>query len=319
MADRISSTHGDLDPALDWDDLRVFLAVARSRSLRGAARALGVNHATVARRLEGLERALGAALFERRPEGLVPTRSGEALLEPAERVEQQLVAAQRRIAGRDAALSGRLRISLPYALMQAFLAEDIAAFARLYPGIDLEIALTDAFSDLARREADVSIRMAFKVTGEVVRRRLLRYGKTTYAAPAFLERFDAAAPGPEACWLGWSAGDDYATWPRDTSFPQLPVRHHLASHALQIAAAAAGLGLTLLPCFLGDRSPGLVRVPGAPVVPDRSLWLLLHDDLRHTARVRAFLDFVGPAILARRALLEGTGAPPTPSRQALAQ
>lgn len=301
MAERFSST----PEALDWDDLRVFLALARSRSLRGAARALGLNHATVARRLRGLEAALDARLFERAAEGLAPTPAGEALLEPAERVEEQLVAAQRRIAGRDAALSGRLRLSLPYALMHAFLAEDLAEFARLHPQIELEVELTDAFSDLARGEADVSIRMAYEVAGEVVRRRLLRYAKGAYAAPALLEGFDPGVAAPAHCWLGWSSGDDYASWPRDTDFPQLPVRHRLASHVLQIEAAKAGLGLTLLPCFLGDREPGLRRVPGTTPVLDRSLWLLLHEDLRHTARVRAFLDFVAPAILARRALLEG--------------
>lgn len=310
MPDRSSSASLPPGAQLDWDDLRVFLALVRSRSLRGAARLLRVNHATVSRRLQALEQALGSALFERSPDGLSPTAAGEALLEPAERVEEQLFAAQRRIAGRDAAPAGRLRLSLPFALMRAFLAEDLAAFARLYPGIDLEIELTDSFSDLARRQADVSIRMAHDVTGEVVRRHLLRYSKTTYASPAFLQAFDPAAPGPHACWLGWSAGDDYAGWARNTPFPKLPVRHHLPSHALQIEAAASGLGLTLLPCFLGDREPGLRRVPGAEVVQDRSLWLLLHDDLRRTARVRAFLDFVAPAILKRRALLEGeTGVP----------
>lgn len=297
------------DSSIDWDDLKVFLAIARSRSLRGAARRLGLNHATVARRLAALEAALAARLFERAPEGLGPTAAGEALIGPAERVEEQLLVAERQVAGRDAALSGRLRLSLPYALVRGFLAEDLAAFAARFPGIELAVELTDSFSDLARREADVSIRMAHEAAaeGEVVQRRLLRYAKAAYAAPDLLERFDPREPlaTAQACWLGWHPGDGYATWPRDTAFPTLPVRHHLASHALQIEAATAGMGLTLLPCFLGDRVAGLARVPGDATIPDRSLWLLLHDDLRRTARVRALVDFVAPRILARRALLEG--------------
>jgi DNA-binding transcriptional LysR family regulator len=301
--------------SIDWDDLKIFLAIARTRSLRGAARLLGLNHATVARRLAALESALAARLFERSPDGLAPTPAGEALVGPAERVEEQLLVAERRIAGRDAALSGRLRLSLPYALMRGFLAEDLAAFAARFPGIELAVELTDSFSDLARREADVSIRMAHEAAadGEVVRRRLLRYAKAAYGAPALLESFDPQAPlaTAGACWLGWHPGEGYATWPRDTAFPTLPVRHQLASHALQIEAAEAGLGLALLPCFLGDRVPGLARVSGDAPVLDRSLWLLLHDDLRHTARVRAFVDFVAPRILARWPLLEGRKPRPT--------
>ncbi len=316
MPDRSSSTQD----SLDWDDLRIFLAVARAGSLRGAARALRINHATVDRRLRGLEGALGSALFERRPEGLVPTAAGEALQEPAEQVEAQLFAARRRLDGRDTALAGRLRLSLPHALMEAFLAEELARFAALHPGIELEVELTDSFSDLARREADVSLRMAHDLDAEhedaVIGRRLLRYAKTAYAAPALLQRVAlrdpaACAAEPAACWLGWSPHHGSASWPRETDFPDLPLRHRFGSHALQVAAARAGLGVSLLPCFLGDRTPGLRRVPGAAVRPDRSLWLLLHRDLRHTARVRAFLDFVAPAVLSHRALLEGE-APDSP-------
>jgi DNA-binding transcriptional LysR family regulator len=297
--DRLSS--------MDWDDLPVFLAVARAGSLRGAARALGVNHATVTRRLKALEAALGTTLFDRTPEAFVLTQAGEALLGSAERMEGEVFAVQRMIAGRDADPAGVVRVSMPWAVMHGFLGPQIAAFAARFPAIELDIALTTAFSDLARREADVSIRMAHEVTDDVVGRRLCRYAKCIYAAPDVAAPLDPkTADKPDAVpWIGWGRTAPDPSWVRDTPFPSLPVRHRMPTHALQIETAKAGLGLAMLPCFLGDGEPGLVRVPGAAPIPDRSLWLLLHDDLRKAARVRAFVDFMATAIGEAKPLLEG--------------
>ncbi len=299
----------DRNPSIDWDDLRVFLAVSRAGSLRGAARALHLNHATVNRRLKALEAGFGSKLFDRARDGLAPTQAGEDLLASAERVEDELFAARRGIAGRDAGLGGAVRVSLPHAIMRGFLAADLRAFSDLYPGIDLDLDLTDRFSDLRRLEADVSIRMAHEVTDDVVGRRLVRYSKTIYAAADVARRLDPASgarnEGP--AWIGWHGGDGDTSWVRATPYPGLPVRHNLPNHALQIELARAGAGLSMLPCFLGDREPGLVRVPGAVPEPDRSIWLLSRAELRRTARVRAFIDFTTAAILDRRDLLEGRG------------
>ena len=297
----------DRNSSIDWDDLQVFLAVFRSGSLRGAARMLRLNHATVNRRLKALEAGLGSRLFDRTRDGFAPTQAGEELLDPAERVEDELFKAQRHIAGRDADLSGDVKVSLPYAIMKGFLADDLSEFSRLYPGVDLDLDLTDRMSDLARLEADVSIRMALEVTDDVVGRRLIQYSKSIYAAPRVARRLDTASPAPDGIpsWLGWHGGDGDNTWARRTPYPSQPVRHNLPNYALQLEAARAGMGLAMLPCFMGDRERGLVRVPGAVPIPDRSLWLLSRADLRRTARVRAFVDFIAAAILDHRALLEG--------------
>lgn len=297
----------DRNSSIDWDALPVFLAVARAGSLRGAARALGVNHATVTRRLKALEAGLGAALFDRTPDAFVLTQAGEALLGAAERMEGEVFAAERMIAGRDAEPAGVVRVSMPWAVMHGLLAPAIAAFAARFPAIELDVELTDAFSDLARREADVSIRMAHEVTDDVVGRRLCRYATCIYASPEVAGSLgpktgDASGAVP---WIGWGAAAANPSWTRDTPFPSLTVRHRMSTHALQLETAKAGLGLTMLPCFLGDPEPGLVRVPGAAPVPDRSLWLLLHNDLRKAARVRAFVDFMATAIGEARPLLEG--------------
>ena len=297
MADRFSS--------IDWDDLRVFLAIYRSGSLRGAARALGLNHATVNRRLGHLEGGLATRLFHRGPDGFALSATGEELLAPAERVEDELFGVERAIAGRDSSPTGRLKVSMPFAVMHGFLAPEIAAFSTQFPGIDLDIELTDHFSDLGRREADVSIRMTYQVTGDIVGRRLIQYAKTIYANSAVIEAL--AESNASIGWIGWGGDFDAHEWVRGTPFPNAPVRHFLSTHVAQIEAAKAGVGLTMPPCFLGDTEPGLMRVPGCELIADRSIWLLLHQGLQSSARIRAFIDFIAPAILRHRELLEGRG------------
>lgn len=302
MADRILS--------IDWDDLRVFLAVHRAGTLRGAARALGVNHATVTRRLAQLERALQSDLFERRPEGLVASQAGEDLLAAAERVEGELLAVQRRIGGRDDSPRGVVRLSVPPAMLRSFLSRELVAFARANPGIELDVDASHSYSDLARREADVAVRMADEIAEDVVALRVARYRKAIYASPTHLGA--AAGGGPldpgQHNWIGWGEDLPYPSWTRDTPFPDLPVRHRLFSNILQLEAAREGLGLALLPCFLGDPEPGVARVPGTATLDGKSIWLLYHPDLRRTARVRTLIDFLAPAIQRHRALIEGRGA-----------
>ncbi len=295
--------------SIDWNDLRMFLGVFRAGSLRGAARALHLNHATVNRRLKALEAGFGSRLFDRTPDGFAPTQAGGDLLEYAERIEDELFQAQQKIAGRDTELSGELTVSLPFAILRGFLAPDLRAFSELYPGINLNLELTDRFSDLVRLEADVSVRMAHDVSDDVVGRRLIQYAKAIYAAPEIAEGLKSSSgmPSENQCWIGWHDGDSENAWVRGTPYPNLPVRHNLPNHALQLEMARAGSGLSMLPCFLGDGDPGLLRVPGTAPVADRAIWLLLRPDLRRTARVRAFVDFIAPAILAHRELLEGRG------------
>ncbi|EDP61671.1 transcriptional regulator, LysR family protein [alpha proteobacterium BAL199] len=303
MPDRYSS--------INWDDLRFFLAIYRSGTLRGAARELGVNHATVTRRLSTLEAALGARVFDRRPDGLAPSQAGEDLLEAAERVEGELVAMHRRIVGRDDSPRGVVRLSVPPAMLQSFLARELVAFARLHPGIELDVDASHSYSDLARREAEVAVRMADEVTEDLVGLRVIRYRKAIYASPAYVATADGGKNlDPDVhSWIGWGAGLPYPSWPRDTPFPNLPVRHRLFSNILQLQAATEGLGLALLPCFLGDEQPGVVRVPGTGTLDGKSIWVLYHHDLRKTARIRTLIDFIAPAILRHRRLIEGGSVP----------
>ncbi len=142
----------------------------------------------------------------------------------------------------------------------------------------------------------------------LVGRRLITYAKAIYASPDYLTRHPALRPGDGAgaTWIGWH--DETAPgWIRDSPFPNASLRHVFPEAVLQLEAAAAGMGLTFLPCFIGDTDRRLRRAPGTEPDPDRSIWLLLHGDLRRTARVRAFIDFVAAEILRDRDFILGRG------------
>lgn len=280
---------------LDWDHLRIFLATAHAGSLRKSAEALGIGHATVRRAIQRLEEQLDTRLFDRSADGLTPTQPGEILIDHARRVEQETNRIARKLSGLDAAPSGTIRVSMPPSFAQGFFAPILADFTEKYPNITVSVIGTNRISDLTRLEADISIRAAYDIDDDVVGRRLVRYVTAAFAAPDYL----AARPnlkigdGAEAHWLGYSEDTD---WIASSPFPNAPTRHMLPEVFMQLEAAAHGLGMAWVPAFLGDQDKRLIRVPDAPVEPNRSIWLLLHGDLRGTARVRAFVDHTAELI-----------------------
>ncbi|QPH53647.1 LysR family transcriptional regulator [Pontivivens ytuae] len=284
---------------MDWDHLRLFLATARAGSLRAAADEQKVSHATIRRALDGLEQTLGTTLFERSPGGVALTGSGEVLLRHAQSMEGETRQIARRLSGLDAAPRGRIRVSLPPSFALGFLAPILASFTEAYPEITVEIIATNRISNLTRHEADISIRAAHTVEDDVVGRRLLRYVVGAFASPAYLEQVGVPelGDGHKAHWIGWGRDGE---WVSQSPYPRAGIRHVLPEIFMQLEAAAQGIGMAWVPCFLGDQEPRLVRVPGLQPVPDRSLWLLLHGDLRGSARVRAFVDHAAKAVLADR-------------------
>lgn len=294
---------------MDWDSLRIVLAVARAGSLSGAARALGVNHSTVFRRLGAIEAELEVRLFERLPGGFLPTAPGEALRVAAGRVEAEVLAAERRLRGQDLRLTGSLRVTAPDTVALKLLPEALAAFRRACPGIDVELSVDNGLADLTRREADVALRPTERPPEALVGRRIAAIAFAVYGAPGYLEA-TAARPLAEHDWI---APDDslrrlaIARWLRE-SLPEAQVVLRSDSLMGLFEAARAGLGLATLPCFMADPEPGLRRVEGPLAGTETALWLLTHADLRRTARIRAFLDVVGPWLVARRDLLEGRGS-----------
>lgn len=290
---------------MQWDDWRFFLALVRKGSVRAAAGHLGVSHSTVLHRIEGLERELGLALFERQPEGFAPTGAASELLQFALRIEAEMEGLERAVAGRDRTLSGVLRVTMADLLATRFLVPVLARFAAAYPGIELELLLTYEHLNLTRREADVALRLTHRPPEDLIGRRLCNCAKAVYAARHLVGKQDPAAPDTTLTWIGWQDLVPFPDWVKESPYPHLPVRHQLNNALLQVEGAKAGLGLALIPCFLGDAEPELARLPPGHPIPGYDVWLLTHRDLRRTARVRAFLDFLADALVPLRPVLMG--------------
>lgn len=293
----------------DWDDLRFVLAAARERGFSGAARALGVNHATVSRRIAGLETRLGVRLFERLPRGLAPTAAGERALETARRAEEEMLALAQDLAGRDRALAGPLTVTAPQLLIAVHLAEVFAAYRARHPSVALTVNASNAPLNLSRREADVAIRVTNTPDETLVGRRATGQRRAFYVSRAYLaaNRQAIETPGPETgidCLV-------FQWW--DDDVPEALRRLHPASRAAMRfddmvalhAGVRAGLGAGFMPCFLGDSDPALTRLPGTDPAPYLDIWVVTHPSLRQVPRVRAFMTFVAGAIRSRAPLYMG--------------
>ncbi|KSV74726.1 LysR family transcriptional regulator [Ensifer sp. ENS10] len=303
---------------IDWEDLRFVLAVAEANSLAAAARALGVNHTTVLRRVGSFEQKLGVRLFDRLPSGYTLTAGGEELLAVARQMAETVTELERRLTGQDLRLEGSLRITTTDTLMASILPSILAAFQQRHPGVLLEVSTSNALANLSHRDADVAIRPAVDSPDALVGRRIASVAFAVYAAPSYLHERGLASVDEidfaRERWVGLGdalASTSVARWMRAT----LPVPAVLRCDSLVTAreAAAAGIGLTALPCYLGDTTSGLMRI-GPPVAEmTRELWLLTHEDLRRTARVSAFTEFASQALTKHRPLFEGHH-PSDPSR-----
>ncbi len=292
---------------MEWNDLRDILVIAEAGSLAGAARKLGVNHSTIFRRLGTIEQRLGTRLFERLPSGYVPTSAGEEMAAEARRMAQGIDALQRRLTGRDLALSGHITVTTTDTHAGLFLGPHLANFAKAHPAIELTLRVNTQLANLARRDADVAIRPTNAPPETLVGRRVAREAFAAYAAPDYL----ATTKATDVSDHRWLAVDDSldhlaaARWRREnvpTSSVVMWTDNLLGLRGL----VEAGLGVAYLPCFAADPVPGLVRVPGLPLLADASeLWLLTHEDLRHSARIKAFMGTMADSIARDRDLLEG--------------
>ncbi len=297
-----------MDP--NWDDLRVFLALAREGTLTTAARALGVSHPTVSRRVAVLERQIGARLFERLPDRFVPTSAGEELLADTQAMEKAAHSIHRRSAGLSDTVSGTVRLSAGEA-MAALIARHLAELRGKLKQIEFEVVASHTLANLSRREADLLIREQVPEVGGIVARKLGRVAYAIYAAQDFpIGRLDKANPVAALVddpWVGFDDDHGYMAG-------QQWLHERLAGRRLAVRgnnwlvlheATRAGAGLAILPCFLGDPDPALKRVGGviADVFADQ--WLLVHRDLRALPRVRAVMDAVIELFHRERAFLEG--------------
>ena len=300
---------------MNWDDLRHVLAIARAGTLSAAAGRLGVNQTTAARRLTAIEGDLGARLFDRVDRRLVATPTGQAVIAHAEKMEGEAQLLERAVAGRDAALSGVVRVTSVESVMATFLVPRLGEFRRAYGDIALELIGDNTNLDLARREADIALRLARPREGQARTRRLADIGYAVYGSRAYLDGRSRPALGDH----DWVSHDETLSHIPEAAWCKRAVRDFrpvLRCNGVQamVEAVKAGVGVGILPCYRGDAEPDLTRLTGPAPVVRRELWLLVHGDLLKLMRVRAVVDWLVAVCRREKGLLSGlpaaSGRPP---------
>jgi DNA-binding transcriptional LysR family regulator len=296
----------------DWDDLRVFLTLAREGNLTAAARRLGVSHPTVARRIKALEDTIGARLFDRLPDRFVPTPAGEELLVDVQAMERAAESVHRRSAGLTDTARGTVRLSAGEA-MTAFIARHLPRLRRNLQCVEFELTASHMLANLSRREADLLIREQVPDLASIVTRRLGCVAYAVYRHPSLA--VDDTTPDAlrRMPWIGFDEDHAYMpgqSWMRELlagARPSIRTNNWLVVRE----AVRGGAGLAVLPCYLGDEDTALRRV--GPVLEEVAAdqWLLVHRDLRVLPRVRAVMDALVQLFQEERAAIEGRRTSPS--------
>ncbi|MCF6327619.1 MAG: LysR family transcriptional regulator [Devosiaceae bacterium] len=287
---------------MQWDDARIFLAVAREGSFSSAAKRLGVQHSTVSRRIRALENKLAAPLVERKASGYVLTEAGEELKQSACRIENELLSFEGAVGGQTDEVAGELRVTAIANMASSVLMPYFARFSAAHPKIELSVQVTNNSVRLSEREADIAIRQTNKPQDTLIGTRL-----TTIASAVYGSRdYCAAVKSGQAAekWIGVDCCENHRNWTRQ-AWPQAEHEFYVDETSLTLAALKEGLGVGFLPCFLGDSDPGLARFHEPEKQHELGLWLLYHRDLRNIKRVALFREHMQREIKQAAALFEG--------------
>ncbi|UYY58057.1 LysR family transcriptional regulator [Sphingomonas sp. S2-65] len=289
--------------SISWDDLKLFLEIARAGTLTSAATRLKLSQPTAGRRLRALESSVGAALFQRTSSGFRLTDEGEAMLLHAEQMAEEALALERKVAGGARGIEGVVRMSASDWVSSRILAEPLATLAIAQPGLTVEIVADSRLLDLQRREADLAFRFVPFSGSDIIHRRFRRIRYGLYASPAYIDRCgdplsSSSGEGHRLVTMD-SALDRLVdvTWLR-ARWPSAALTFRSNNREAQGAACAAGAGLAVLPRVIGDNLP--LEQLGGEEPPARDLWLGYHEDLRRLRRLRRLvehLDEVLPADL----------------------
>jgi DNA-binding transcriptional LysR family regulator len=282
--------------SFDWDDLRFFLAVARSGSLSGAARELRVDPGTVSRRVSAMESALGARCFERRPDGYPLTEQGAHLLKFAQRIENEIAALDHALDASDRMIEGVVALTASESISTPFVVPVLAELRTRHPGIRIELTADNRVLSLSRREIDIALRMARSEEDELLSRRIgtLSYG--IFASSDYLSRAGRPSSkddlGRHALidWLQDYPRAPTAVWLREITALHPPVLKVNSVHDRR-RAAELGIGIALLPLLVA-RDSRLQQVLCEVEVPPLEIWLLAHPEVARIPRVRTVMDFL---------------------------
>ncbi|WP_423602110.1 LysR family transcriptional regulator [Sphingomonas sp. MS122] len=292
---------------MDWSDLPIFLAIARTGQLAKAAQSLEIDATTAGRRLRRLEQALGERLFEQGPDGQSLTPAGERLLTHARAMERAAAAIGSRDVG--GPVRGTIRVSVSEGFGTWFVSRHLGALADAHPGLTVDLVASSGFLNPTRRETDIAVLLARPRRGPLLTRKLADYGLRLYASHGYLAAHPPlAAPDQlrDHRLIGYVPDILYA--PELRYLDEIPgapePRLRSSSINAQHRMAAAGAGIAVLPCFIGDADPGLARVlPSVRIY--RSFWLVTHEETRHFPQVAAFAEWLTALTARHRAELEG--------------
>ena len=283
----------------NWNDIQYFLEVAEEGSMSAAGRRLGVNQSTVSRRISGLEDELKVRLFERLSKGYVLTQTGEQFLIFAKSIEIEMTKIDLVITGTDTQLAGNIRVTTVESLANIILIPIVAKFIKLHPEISVDIIISENLISLTQRQADLALRATNSPPENLAGRRVIKgvtfaaYGSIDYLNSMGnieeQEKFDLNDPKSPFNWVGW--GDEGSVIKYiGPSYPKDKVRCNFNTVTTMVEAVKAGIGIAQLPCLLGDAEPQLKRISSIDKNHIFDVWMLIHNNLRHIALFRAFLD-----------------------------
>ena len=290
---------------MNWDDVRIFLAVARAGQILGAARRLDLNHATVSRRVAALEKSLGAKLFRRLTTGSELTAEGQRFLIVAERIEADMIAARADIAGESDEVSGTVRIGAPDGFGVAFLAPRLGELIRRYPALSIQLVPVPRSFSLSRREADIAIAVERPTEGRLVAAKLVDYTLGLYASRAYAASHGLPRTPAELKrhpLIGYVA-DLLVSLSLDYGpeiMPDWQARFAVSSALGQLEAVRSGAGIGILHTFIARDHDDLVPVEVAAPIR-RAYWLIYHETVRPLRRVQVVSSFIAAAVEAERA------------------
>lgn len=287
--------NGSVAPhSLDWGHLQFFLAVAEGGSIQKASQRLGVNHSTVLRRIASLEAQLGCRLFDRLPGGYAPTSAGNSLAEHLSGLTEQMEGVERQVRGLDETLSGAVRVTSSDIVVEGLLMPLLAQFRRRHPQVQLQLVMNYTFATLSKSEADVAVRGADEPPPHLIARRVGHVESVLCASPHYLESAPPDLPLERHRWVVVDESLAFGTFERW-------FREHVPAHRVAVRvdslvgvadAVAQGLGIGFLPRPLVAARPGLVQLGPAEQALNKAIWVLMHPDVQHTARVQALFQFL---------------------------
>jgi DNA-binding transcriptional LysR family regulator len=287
---------------MNWDDLKIILAISRCGTMSGAASQLNVQHSTVSRRIKAFEKQLGSNLIRRNKGTYELTKAGIKVRDAAIKVEREITSVDGALLSKNDPLIGTLRITTISSLASTILMPMFSAFSKAHPQIDLHIMVSNSTASLANREADVAIRLSNAPPESLIGKHAVTVSSTVYGSSDYLKKHNTNKD--DLKWLGVTCCGFHKTWTKE-SCDITTHQFNIDDALLTSAALREGLGVSYLPCCVGDNEPSLVRYCEPDSKFDLGLWILIHTESKHNARVLVFRDYMINAIEKKKKIFAG--------------